>query len=408
MVGGTLHAVGSVMRLISRRDLPLASSLIIGMIVLFNRPLRGVLAVAAEVERTYDIDLLPALTVLTATFAFHLYRQYRDALDHSRRVEARSEQAERLLSFGRALAGTLTYPALQQALHRQMPMLCGERSYWLLRRAERQWVEVANDVLTAPGIEQTESMAIRALQLAIHDAPSVTVDRFVCLPLMVGDAVAGVLGVEDRPALSEAERRELAAASPFIALALRSVQVLEERAHRGTVDELTRCLTRGAALERLRTELRRAGRTERPISVVLFDMDDFKSVNDTFGHLAGDQVLEDLGSVLEALLRSSDLRCRMGGDEFLVVLPDTSRAGASDVAEKIRAGVGQHVRRPDGQPVTISLGVATAAGGQTNALVLIADADQALYKAKRGGRNRSCCAPAQEAEVHPSSQSLIA
>jgi len=366
------------------------------------------LAVAEEVEQTYDIDLLPALTVLAVTFAFHVYRKYRDASDQVRRVQLRSEQAERLLSFGRALAGPLTYPALQQALHRHMPVLCGDRCYWLIRRAERQWIEVADDVRTAPGFEQTEAMATRALQLAVRGASAVAVEGFVCFPLMVGDSVVGVMGVEDRPGLSAAERLELAAASPFVALALRSIQVLEERAQRGTVDELTRCLTRGAALERFRTELRRARRTERPVSVVLFDLDDFKSVNDTFGHLVGDHVLEMLGSVLEAQLRSSDLRCRMGGDEFLVVLPDTGRAGALGVAEKLRTGVATCVVRPDGQPVTISLGIATAEDAGTDVLAVIADADQSLYKAKRGGGDRWHCAPARVAEAHPSGKSQLA
>ncbi|MFT3836665.1 MAG: diguanylate cyclase [Myxococcaceae bacterium] len=142
--------------------------------------------------------------------------------------------------------------------------------------------------------------------------------------------------------------------------------------------------------EGLSSELLRSGRTNRPLAVLMADVDLFKKVNDALGHPAGDDLLRRLGAVLLANTRQTDLLARYGGEEFSVLLPETSKAEALQVAERMRAAVETELNRDTQWPqkITISLGVAAfPEDGKSGETVLLA-ADQALYLAKRQGRNR--------------------
>ena len=115
------------MQLISRRDASLATSLVIGTFVLFNRPLQDLFELASTVEQKYNVALVPALTVLAATLAFHQYKQRREISEEARQALARTEEAERLLKLGRALAESLDREAVRQALQKLLPTFCGDR-----------------------------------------------------------------------------------------------------------------------------------------------------------------------------------------------------------------------------------------------------------------------------------------
>jgi diguanylate cyclase (GGDEF)-like protein len=381
-----------VVRLIARRDVSLVSSLIISTIVLFNRPLKTLFDVAAEVENRYGLDLLSALALLGITSAFHEYRKFREVKEEVARSRVRAAEVERLLSIGKGLAGALDYQSLQQTLHRFLPSFCGERGYWLLRRNDRQWLECLQDASTSDD-SAADHIDIATQAVTLHREPNdvngVEVNGHSCHCLKAGDMLIGVLGVRNTPPLGAEERRAISAAGTLIALALRTAQTLHESQQRGMLDDLTRCMTRAAGLPRLKSELRRARRTGQPISLLVLDIDNFKSNNDSYGHLCGDQVLANLGALLDRLLRASDIRCRMGGDEFLIVLPETSAEGAAQVAEKLRVGVSASIDGADGAPpITISIGGVTAADGEGDSTVLIGLADRALYQSKRAGRNR--------------------
>ena len=163
-----------------------------------------------------------------------------------------------------------------------------------------------------------------------------------------------------------------------------------------TYESLTGLLRREGILEQLDRELERALRYGRPLAVAMADIDHFKAVNDRHGHLAGDALLKQVAQVLSEGLRGTDWIGRYGGEEFLLVLPETDLAGAAGLAEKIRSLVqGMAVPLEDGPParVTISIGLAALAGakprdGRVSARDLIAAADGSLYAAKNGGRNR--------------------
>jgi len=152
------------------------------------------------------------------------------------------------------------------------------------------------------------------------------------------------------------------------------------------LDPLTGLLNRNALAPRFIELSLQARLTHQPVCLVLCDVDNFKAINDEHGHDCGDAVLRDVAYTLRKQLRSFELIYRLGGEEFLVVLPGMDRAGGQEVAERLRAAVEEV--RPTGIPVTISLGLSEGCGEQVDYDVLFKAADDALYEAKRTGRNR--------------------
>jgi len=156
-------------------------------------------------------------------------------------------------------------------------------------------------------------------------------------------------------------------------------------------DPLTGCLNRRALETRLRTELRQAKRRANTLAVLAIDLDHFKTINDTHGHPFGDLVLSGLANIMKETARDTDAVARLGGDEFFVVLPDTGWEGALIFAERIRRRVDETTFTSPraSMRITISVGVALARGSDpVSASTLMQEADQSLYKAKSGGRNR--------------------
>jgi two-component system cell cycle response regulator len=163
--------------------------------------------------------------------------------------------------------------------------------------------------------------------------------------------------------------------------------------HLATTDPLTALLNRRALTERLTTEMERALRYDGTVALLLIDLDHFKRVNDTHGHLVGDAVLRGVAELLTQAVRTSDLVGRYGGEEFLVVLPETDDEGAASFAERVRERVAAHEFRAwdDGRALrmTASIGVATFPAARIeNVVDLFARADAALYRAKADGRDR--------------------
>jgi two-component system cell cycle response regulator len=163
---------------------------------------------------------------------------------------------------------------------------------------------------------------------------------------------------------------------------------LEALAH---TDALTLVLNRRALVTRLMAEVDRARRYQSVVTVLMIDLDHFKGVNDTYGHLAGDQVLRDVAQLLQHEVRSVDIVARYGGEEFIVVLPETSTEGAVTFAERIRERIEGRMFESTGQSLllTTSIGVATFPSPRVASMEdLVARADEALYRAKAEGRNR--------------------
>lgn len=164
-----------------------------------------------------------------------------------------------------------------------------------------------------------------------------------------------------------------------------------EEIYRLTItDGLTGIANRRAFEERIKVEVYRALRYARPLSLVMFDLDHFKKVNDTYGHMAGDHVLKTVASAVSSRIREYDAFARYGGEEFALLLPETSKAGAGQVAEEIRASVAntQFIFEDRVIPVTVSMGVAEVVPEFRTHHELVKAADVRLYGAKRDGRNK--------------------
>jgi diguanylate cyclase (GGDEF)-like protein len=157
------------------------------------------------------------------------------------------------------------------------------------------------------------------------------------------------------------------------------------------VDGLTQIHNKRYLFEALERELIRARRHSRALSLVMFDIDYFKRINDDCGHLAGDYVLRELAEVVQERIRRDEVFARYGGEEFAIMLPETELAGAATLAETLRERCAEHrfVFQGETISVTISMGCASIEPEDT-ATSLIARADEKLYEAKRGGRNRVC------------------
>lgn len=164
-----------------------------------------------------------------------------------------------------------------------------------------------------------------------------------------------------------------------------SERLRQEFEHIATHDALTGALTRRAVLEAGERELERWQRYGRPLSLLLLDIDHFKQINDQHGHLVGDRVLGDFVALLGRTLRHADRLGRFGGEEFIVLLPETDAAAALAAAERMREAVAAY---PGPPACTVSIGLASAAPGDTRLDALLARADAALYRAKATGRDR--------------------
>ena len=188
----------------------------------------------------------------------------------------------------------------------------------------------------------------------------------------------------------------------------KELKVVRERlTEMATMDDLTGLYNRRYAMEALEGEMKRAKRYPAPLALCMIDLDHFKNVNDRYGHAAGDAVLTDVGKLLNDSARQTDIACRYGGEEFVLILPNTDAEGAMVFCERLREEVARHVFKWDARSpksevrslksdeasiqITISIGVAQ----YDNALDkvpthLVERADKALYRAKEGGRNRVC------------------
>jgi diguanylate cyclase (GGDEF)-like protein/PAS domain S-box-containing protein len=232
-----------------------------------------------------------------------------------------------------------------------------------------------------------------------------------CIPLLGHGDLLGVLHLY---AGDFSESCEIAAPSRVqfiqalanqVALSTANLRLRETLRTQSLVDPLTGLYNRRMMDTWLDREIRNAHQTKRPLSVLIMDIDHFKAFNDRCGHQCGDIALKELSAVLKRSLRHEDLICRLGGEEFIALLPDTSLLDAEKTAEKLRLAAEalqiRHSGRILGQ-LTISIGVSGLGAQGDSAASLIRRADRALYRAKAGGRNRVAVAnEAEEPEILP-------
>ena len=180
---------------------------------------------------------------------------------------------------------------------------------------------------------------------------------------------------------------------------LQSTRQRQALEHMAIHDPLTQALNRRAFDIDLATTLQAHQASQSPCTLAIIDMDHFKSVNDTFGHEVGDELLIEMVRTLHGHQRQQDRLYRFGGEEFILLMPDTHALGVQRALDGLRETIFQTLRRPDGEPVSVSIGAATLAPGERGAFWLTR-ADAALYRAKHGGRNRVMIADQFEQPAH--------
>lgn len=222
-------------------------------------------------------------------------------------------------------------------------------------------------------------------------------EYFVTVPLLAKNRVVGVMLVDNsysKQLITEDDIWKLTMFANQAGLAIENSQEFEKTLVLSNTDRLTNLWNYGYFQHQLNEEVKRANRFSRYLSLLMIDIDFFKSFNDNLGHLVGDKLLQELASILKNSCREVDLVARYGGEEFAIILPETYKEKAYSSAERIRKLVAAtSFRYSDSEPskrITISIGVASFPNDASTTKDLIAYADKALYAAKETGRNRVC------------------
>ncbi len=246
---------------------------------------------------------------------------------------------------------------------------------WALRRGRTHWVENTKVGLLCKHLHQP--------------AP----EGYLCVPMMAQSEALGVLHLTQTPnaPMTEAKQRLAITMAEHIAMALSNLKLHETLRSQSIRDPLTGLFNRRFMEESLELELRRAGRNQRPLGVIMLDLDQFKHFNDTYGHEAGDTLLRELGTLLQSNIRGEDIACRYGGEEFTLILPEGNAEIVQQRANALREAIKhldvEHRNLPIGR-VTASMGVALFPEHGRTGQALLQAADAALYRSKDLGRDR--------------------
>ena len=290
---------------------------------------------------------------------------------------------EQILVFTARAQGELVLAAgkgLPHGLEQGLVVPFGQGQFGLTARHQKT---MDRDDLLSESAQHKRSM--------IPDKPGLQVDLIA--PIVYEGVTLGVISVGGNMRRLREQKRMIKLVADLGSLAMSNVDFFTRLETMANRDSLTNLATKRFLSEKLSMLLLRAQATHQALSVAIFDIDHFKKLNDTYGHLAGDQVLRDVSRILKSQLRSEDVPARYGGEEFVVVLPNTTKEQALAMAEKIRRAIETHsfpgAFGNGGKvgSVTISGGVA-ACDTDSSSNELLASADKALYVAKEQGRNR--------------------
>lgn len=245
---------------------------------------------------------------------------------------------------------------------------------WGLRRGRIHWVEDSQGGLICKHLHQPAPMG------------------YVCIPMMAQSEALGILHLAqpENIKMTESMQRLAVTMSEHIAMALSNLRLHETLRSQSIRDPLTGLFNRRFMEESLELEVRRASRNQRPLGVIMIDLDHFKHFNDTFRHEAGDTLLKELGTLLQTNIRGEDIACRYGGEEFTLILPEGSQEITRQRAEFLREAIKRldirHRNEPLGR-ITASMGVAVFPDNGRTGKALLEAADLALYRSKDAGRD---------------------
>lgn len=215
-----------------------------------------------------------------------------------------------------------------------------------------------------------------------------TIKNYAVTPLVTKDKVFGLMALADITGSRRPTNKHLHTVLTSLADQA-AVAIYNSSLYRYAIyDGLTKLFRGSHFQERLKDEMSRARRTRDKLTLVMCDLDNFKKINDTFGHVEGDRILREFGRAVRLKTRATDICGRYGGEEFAALLPSTDIVGGANVAENIRAHVAASIKTSDGKAVTASFGVASWDDTMNNPSDFVHKTDEALYKAKQGGKNK--------------------
>ncbi len=225
--------------------------------------------------------------------------------------------------------------------------------------------------------------------------PRYRTKSFISVPIRISDRLSGVLNVSDKTKGNVFSKEDLVMLESFITSVAVAIErsMLHDQSEKlqklSITDPLTGIYNRRYLNRRLAEEITRYNRYKHPFSFLMLDLDKFKDYNDTFGHIAGDNLIRNLASIMEKSLRTIDIAARFGGDEFVTIFPQTPKVDAIQISNRLKDEIQSGLREHNMEmALTISVGLATYPDDASSIMELIEKTDQALYLAKKGGGNR--------------------
>jgi len=335
----------------------------------------------------------------------HMSTELSRRLDELSRERVRLREAIRRI--GHTFASSLDRPALLElALKTAVDAVQASGGRLSARSADAEPLAETAREGSLTGLEeavlQAERAALEDGGFAESQAAGVSVAAVTLGPLEAPSRAYGVITVARHgEPFTDDDREVLRSLGVEAALALENIELHFQVRRQAVTDELTGLANHGRFQELLSAESEQVRRYHHPLGLIMLDIDDFKVVNDTYGHQQGDAVLRQVASVVRENSRDADSPARYGGEELSLILPHTDLEGAHAIAERIREAVEDlRVPRTDGMGflrITASVGVAASTDGRKDAL--IAEADGALYEAKRRGKNRTVSAASRTANA---------
>ncbi|MGE5173940.1 MAG: diguanylate cyclase [Betaproteobacteria bacterium] len=381
--------------------------------IMINHDLEGILSVADRALKESDKQIIAGFCKQTALFIEN-HQLHQDLYKKFNRYAALSE-------LTKAITPIQNYDTLLQTiLDKSAELLKAEQGSLMLldQETDNLLLEAKKGIIQGLGkirIQRGEGIAGKVAELGepilvenLEDDPRIRQKNrqhyktrsFVSVPLKIEDRIIGVINLSDKTSGEVFDEEDLKLIQSF---ATHAAIVLErnvfynktEELKKLTItDHLTGLLNRRYLYERLKDELARSERYGHHLSLLMLDLDGFKYCNDTFGHLFGDKILKIIAETLLNTVRSMDIVARYGGDEFMVILPETKESMAVDIAERVRNNVANKVALPQGatetgpHSLTTSIGIVCYPDHGDRIEHLLENVDKALYRAKDQGKNR--------------------
>lgn len=385
---------------------PVRSEIAIPIII--RKELRGVLDFQSERLDDFSPETIDLLTLFSIQVALALETRRLDFLE-----KRRAQQLEAINAVARQTTAVLDLDELLTVVCRLLlewfrfdhvtVLLCEGDSLRIRAFEGRLTPRLAMGSQIPPGAGLTSRALATGRSVMENDVTQVEgylagfheTRSEMCLPLVFVGEKLGVIALDSaqKDAFEADDVQPLEAVADICAGAIQNANYFDRVKQLAYVDGLTGIHNRRFFEMRIGEELERAARFQGRMAVIMVDIDLFKQLNDEFGHLLGDEVLRSVAIVLKQQLRKVDMVCRFGGEEFAIVLPETSGENAATVAEKLRRHIANFPFAGVPRPVTISCGVADYPLHGTSRDEVMAAADAALFRAKRTGRNRVVTAP---------------